>query len=195
MTPRKAHGRHAVPAPTPPAGPAGGAGLAAALVPWRRRILWLLLTWVVLVGIATVLGLVPHVPILLAATVAAFVLGWHVIDHATAQHVTVWPLVDSELGASGRGNDFRVANLAGRLEAANIRGEGRQALVHDLHVQLQVLVRERLYAKHGLVVEEEPRWSEAVTPPELWQLLVTLPPPDLYRPDKLDPLLRRIEQW
>ncbi len=46
--------------------------------------------------------------------------------------------------------------------------------MHDLHVQLQVLIRERLYAKHGLVAEEEPRWAEAVTPPELWQLLVGL---------------------
>ena len=33
------------------------------------------------------------------------------------------------------------------------------------------------------------------TPPELWDLLVGLPPPDLYRPQRLDPILRRIEQW
>ena len=67
--------------------------------------------------------------------------------------------------------------------------------MHDLHVQLQDLVRERLYVRHGLVVEDEPRWSEGVTPPELWQLLVALPPSDLYRPATLDPILRRIEQW
>ena len=27
--------------------------------------------------------------------------------------------------------------------------------MHDLHLQLQVLVRERLYARHGIVAEEE----------------------------------------
>ena len=32
-------------------------------------------------------------------------------------------------------------------------------------------------------------------PRELWDFLVTLPPPDLYRPDRLDQILRRIEQW
>jgi hypothetical protein len=180
-------GRHSAPSPA--------RGIAATLVPWRRRILTLVVTWVVLVALAIALGLVPQVPILLAATVAAFVLGWHAIDHVAAQHVTVWPLVDGELGLGGRGNDFRVANLAGRLEAANVRAEGRESLVHDLHVQLQVIIRERLYSKHGLVAEEEPRWSEGVTPPELWQLLVALPPADLYRPDRLDPILRRIEQW
>ena len=87
------------------------------------------------------------------------------------------------LAGQGRGNDFRVTNLAGRLEAANTRGEGRESVVHDLHLQLQILIRERLHAKHGIVAEEEPRWAQGVTPP------------DLYRPQRLDPILRRIEQW
>ena len=190
MAAETSRGRHAAPART-----TATAGLSATLAPWRRRIAILLLTWLVLVVLTALLGLLPDVPLLLAAVVAAFVLGWHLVDHVAAQHITVWPLVDGELGTGTRGNDFRVANLARRLEAANTRGEGRESLVHDLHVQLQVIVRERLYAKHGIVAEEEPRWAEGVTPPELWEMLVALPPPDLYRPDKLDPLLRRIEQW
>jgi hypothetical protein len=118
-----------------------------------------------------------------------------VVDHAEDNHLKVWPLVDGEIGGRGRGNDFRVTNLAGRLAAANEAKEGRETLVHDLHVQLQELIRERLYARHGLLAEEEPRWAEAVTPPQLWELLVGLPPPDLYRPDRLGPILTSIEEW
>ena len=170
-------------------------GLARAFRPWRRRVVGLALTWAGLSLFTAALGLAPDVPVILAMLVAAALLLWHVVDHTAPQHLTTWPLVDGDLGAQGRGNDFRVTNLAGRLEAANTRGEGRESVVHDLHLQLQVLIRERLHAKHGIVAEEEPRWAQAVTPPDLWDLLVGLPPPDLYRPQRLDPILRRIEQW
>lgn len=189
---RRRRGRHAPP-PTTPARQV--AGLREVLQPWRRRIVAVLLTWLAFVAATALLGLTPDAPRLLTLLVATFVIAWHVIDHVGSLGRTVWPLVDGELGSGGRGNDFRVTNLAARLEAANVHGEGREALVHDLHVQLQALVRERLFVRHGLVVEDEPRWSEGVTPPELWRLLVELPPPDLYRPARLDPILRRIEQW
>ena len=169
--------------------------VATAVRPWRRRLAWLLATWVGISLLTAALGLEPDVPVLLAILVSIAVLVWHLIDHTGSQHLTSWPLVDGDLGAHSRGNDFRVTNLAARLEAANTRAEGRESLVRDLHLQLQVLVRERLYAKHGIVAEEEPRWAQGVTPPELWDLLVELPPPDLYRPQRLDPILRRIEQW
>lgn len=169
--------------------------MAAELRPWRRRLFGLLLTWVALSALTAALGLEPDVPVLLAILVSAALLVWHLVDHTAPQHVTVWPLVDAEFGSHSRGNDFRVANLAGRLEAADLRREGRETAVQEVHRQLQVLIRERLYAKHGIVAEEEPRWAEGATPPELWELLVGLPPPDLYRPQRLDPILRRIEQW
>lgn len=169
--------------------------MAAALRPWRRRLVGLLLTWVALSALTAALGLTPDVPVLLAILVSVAVLIWHLVDHTAPLHLTVWPLVDGGFGSHSRGNDFRVANLAGRLEAADTRREGRESVVHDVHRQLQVLIRERLYAKHGIVAEEEPRWAEGATPPELWDLLVGLPPPDLYRPQRLDPILRRIEQW
>ena len=169
--------------------------IAAAVRPWRRRLVGLLLTWVVLAALTAALGLAADVPVLLAILLAAALLLWHLIDHTAPQHLTVWPLVDGDLGGRLRGSDFRVTNLAGRLEAADTRREGRESVVHDLHLQLQVLIRERLYARHGIVAEEEPRWAQSVTPPELWDLLVGLPPPDLYRPQRLDPILRRIEQW
>jgi hypothetical protein len=146
-------------------------------------------------ALTAALGLAPDVPVLLAMLLSVALLGWHVVDHTAPQHLTVWPLVDGDFTGHGRGNDFRVTNLAGRLEAANTRREGRESIVHDLHLQLQVLIRDRLYARHGIVAEEEPRWAQSVTPPELWDLLVGLPPPDLYRPQRLDPILRRIEQW
>ena len=169
--------------------------LSTSLRPWRRRIGGLLLVWLAAVGATFALGLSPDVPALLAILIAGAALVWHAVDHTAAQHITSWPLVDGELGRSGRGNDFRVANLAGRLEAANTRGEGRESLVHDLHLQLQVIIRERLFAKHGILAEEEPRWAQAAMPPDLWDFLVSLPPHDLYRPERLDPILRRIEQW
>jgi hypothetical protein len=171
------------------------ARLLASLRPWRRRLGWLLVVWLAAVGATFALGLAPDVPALLAILIAGAVLIWHAMDHSAAQHVTTWPLVDGELGRNGRGNDFRVANLAARLDAANTRAEGREPLVHDLHVQLQVIIRERLFAKHGILAEEEPTWAQRAMPTELWEFLVTLPPPDLYRPERLDAILRRIEQW
>jgi hypothetical protein len=187
------HGIPTAPGPRPTS--RGWRGVVQSLRPWKRRIVGLLITWVVIAGVTVAVGTSPNVPVLLVVLVALAVLLWHVVDHAEAHHLTIWPLVDGELVGQGRGNDFRVTNLAGRLAAANLAKEGRETLVHDLHVQLQVLIRERLYAKHGLVAEEEPRWSEGVTPPDLWELLVGLPPPDLYRPERLDPILTRIEKW
>ncbi len=171
------------------------AALREALRPWKRRLAGLVAVWAGIALLTAALGLQPDVPGLLAILVAVALIVWQVLDHTAPQHLTVWPLVDSELGSQGRGNDFRVANLAGRLEAADTRGEGRESLVHDLHLQLQVLIRERLFAKHGIIAEEEPKWAQGVTPPDLWDLLVGLPPTDLYRPQRLDPILRRIEQW
>jgi hypothetical protein len=193
--------RRGIPAPgaqTPPPGEATTPRvrhLGRALAPWRRRLLQLGGAWVVFALGTAALGLGPNVPVLLAALLAVAALTWHLVDHAESHHLTTWALNDGDRLGRGRGNDFRVTNLAGRLEAANTSREGREALVHDLHVQLQVLVRERLRAKHGIAAEEEPRWAEAVTPPELWQLLVGLPPTDLYRPERLGPILTRLEKW
>ncbi|EWT00472.1 hypothetical protein N865_15610 [Intrasporangium oryzae NRRL B-24470] len=173
----------------------GFGAVAAALGPWRHRLLWLGGLWVAIAVGAAVLGLRPDAPHLLAILLALAAILWYASDHTATHHVTVWPLTDGTLGSGTRGNDFRATSLAARIEAANSRGEGRETLVHDLHVQLSTIIRERLWTKHALVIEEEPKWSQGVMPPELWEFLVTLPPPDLYRPDKLDPILRRIEQW
>ena len=122
------------------------AALREALRPWKRRLAGLVAVWAGIALLTAALGLQPDVPGLLAILVAVALIVWQVLDHTAPQHLTVWPLVDSELGSQGRGNDFRVANLAGRLEAADTRGEARESLVHDLHLQLQVLIRERLFA-------------------------------------------------
>ncbi|MBB2987015.1 hypothetical protein [Terracoccus luteus] len=171
------------------------ARVASVLAPWRRRLVTVVVVWLVLVLGAAVIGLSPAVPLLLLGVLAVMALGWFVADHLAANSVTVWPLVDGELGSGNRGDDFRVTSLAHRLEAADTRGEGREAVVRDLHAVLVGIVRERLFATHGIVPEEEPRWAEGVTPPELWQLVVGLPPADLYRPVVLDGILRRIENW
>ena len=180
------------------AGVARAVGLAEAVAaarPWRRRIVTLALLWLVAVLGAQVIGLSPSVLIFFVVLAAIFSVTWFVLDHTAANHLTVWPLVDGHLGAGARGNDFKVTSLATRLEAANARSEGREALVRDLHQQLCTIIRERLFAKHGLVIEQEPRWSEGVMPPELWDFIVTLPPADLYRPATLDGILQRIETW
>ncbi len=185
--------------PTPGAGPASPAGALAELVaaarPWRRRVVSVVIVWLVLVIAAFALGLAPVVPLFLVVITALFAVSWFVVDHEAANHLTVWSLVDGQLGVGSRGNDFRVTSLANRLEAANTRAEGREALVRDLHQQLTTIIRERLFAKHALVIEEEPRWSQGVMPTELWEFIVSLPTPDLYRPEKLDGILRRIENW
>ncbi|MEO6996505.1 MAG: hypothetical protein ABI112_00295 [Terracoccus sp.] len=169
--------------------------VVAAARPWRRRLATFAIVWLVAVLGAQVLGLSPSVPIFFVVLASIFSVAWFVVDHTAANHLTVWPLVDGRLGSGSRGNDFRVTSLATRLEGANTRSEGREALVRDLHLQLSTIIRERLFAKHGLIIEEEPRWSEGVMPPELWDFIVTLPPPDLYRPAKLDGVLQRIEKW
>jgi hypothetical protein len=176
-------------------GPSGIRTLVSGLAPWRHRLLVLGGTWAAIALAATLLGLRPDVPQLLAILLVGATILWYVADHGAAHHVTTWPLTDGSLGTGTRGNDFRATSLATRIEAANARAEGREALVRDLHIQLSTIIRERLWAKHGLVIEEEPKWSQGVMPPELWEFLVTLPPADLYRPDQLDHILRRIEQW
>lgn len=175
--------------------PSGIRTLVAAARPWRRRVIGIALTWAAVALSAAVLGLRPDVPRLAVVLVAAAAIAWYAADHSSSQGLTSWPLADRELSGGNRGNDVRVTNLASRLEAANARPEGRPEVVHDLHNRLSQVIRERLHAKHGIVIEEEPKWAEGVMPKELWDFLVTLPPPDLYRPERLDQILRRIEQW
>ena len=163
--------------------------------PWPGRIGWVLAIWLVVVGFGAVLGHQPNVPQLAALLVAVAVLAWYVLDHLGTTSVTHWPASDLYRSRARRGQDFRVTNLASRLEAARTRREAREGLVEDLHQQLSIIIRERLHAKHGLVIEDEPEWSRGVMPPELWNFVTDPPDPDLWRPATLDQVLRRIEQW
>lgn len=169
--------------------------LLEGLRPWRHRLLWLAVAWLLLLIFAALLGLAAsaaHLAVLLAA---GALLLWYAVDHAAAGAVTAWPLTDvPELGGA-RGGDFRTANLAARLEEAAVRGLGREDLARDLHVQLAAIVAERLDAKHGITIEAEPKWAKGVMPPELWDLVTQPPPRDLADPTRLDQTLRRIEQW
>lgn len=173
--------------------PSGIRSLAGALHPWRRRLLGIVIAWGVIALFTGLIGLRPDVPRLAVALVASAAILWYAIDHFGSHRLVVWPLTDSELSTGNRGNDYQVTNLAARLEGANARPEGRPELVHHLHTRLSEIIRERLHAKHGLAVDEEA--ARDVMPAELWEFLETQPPPDLYRPDRLDQILRRIEQW
>ena len=175
--------------------PSGIRQVLARLGPWRRRVVGLLLTWLGLVLAAVLLGLRPSVPHVAALLLAGAMLLWFVMDHTAAAHLTVWPLTDAgELGAA-RGGDFRVTNLAARLEAAGGRGEGRDDLARDLHAQLTTIIDQRLDALHGITLETEPKWAKGVMPPELWDFVSRPADPDLPSPAHLDQILRRIEQW
>jgi hypothetical protein len=175
--------------------PSGIRSVVAVVRPWRRRVAAIVIVWAVIALFTGLIGLRPDVPRLAVVLVASGALIWFAVDHLASQQLVVWPLMDTQLSAGNRGNDYQVMGLAARLEGANARPEGRPELVHHLHTRLSEIIRERLFAKHGIVIEEEPKWAEGVMPPELWDFLVTLPPPDLYRPDRLDQILRRIEQW
>jgi hypothetical protein len=165
------------------------------LRPWRGRIGWVVASWLVVVGFGAFLGHRPNIPQLAALLVAVAVLAWYVLDHLGTTTVTHWPASDLYRSRARRGQDFRVTNLATRIEAAKTRREGREGLVQDLHQQLGTIIRERLHAKHGLVIEEEPDWSRGVMPPELWSFVTDPPDPNLWRSGRLDQILRRIEQW
>lgn len=162
---------------------------------WHRRVATATGLWLLLVGFGAFLGQDASVPQLAALIAAMAMLLWYLVDHAGSNAVTHWPVSDLYRFSSQRGQDFRVRNLASRLEAATERGEGRESLVEDLHGQLTAIVEERLHAKHGLVLAEEPKWAQGVMPPELWDLITHLPDPDLYRPERLDAVLERIERW
>lgn len=162
---------------------------------WRRRVLHVLGVWLALVLGAAALGIAPDVLQLGAILVAGAVLAWYVVDHATANHVATWPLADLDERGAQRGGDYQVTSLASRLRAADLQRQGRADVNRLLHHQLSTIIGERLYAKHGITIEEEPRWAQSVMPPELWDFVTGLPDPTLYSPAKLDPFLRRIEQW
>ena len=168
--------------------------LVAVARPWRRRLLQLVGIWLGVVVMALVLDLRPDVAQLGAILLAAAMAVWYLLDHTDANRFAAWPLTDSER-TDRRGGDYRASNLAARLEAADLRAEGRPDLTRQLHVQLSTIILERLFAKHGITIEEEPRWAQGVMPPELWDLVTGLPDPALYSPARLDQILRRIEQW
>jgi hypothetical protein len=163
--------------------------------PWHRRIAGAAGVWLAFVAFGALVGQEASVPQLAALVLTLAMLVWYLGDHAASNAVTHWPASDLYQARSHRGQDFRVTNLASRLEGATERGEGRESLVEDLHAQLTTIIRERLYAKHGLVPEEEPRWSQGVMPPELWEFMMHVPDADLYRPAKLNAVLERIEKW
>lgn len=176
-------------------GPGGIRELVRTTRPWHRRTAWAAGVWLMFVAFGAVLGQDASVPQLAALVVALAMLVWYLVDHATSNAVTHWPVSDFYRSRSHRGQDFRVTNLATRLQAANERGEGRESLVDDLHGQLTTIIRERLHAKHGLVLEEEPKWSQGVMPPGLWDFIMSVPDPDLYQPEKMNAVLERIEKW
>lgn len=175
--------------------PGGIRSHLAMVRPWGRRVLQLLAVWLGLVLMAAVLGLTPSVVQLGAILVAGAALLWYLVDHTAPHHISVWPLTDPTETTTHLGGDFRVTQLAQRLEAADLHREGRAELTKRLHHQLSAIIDERLFAKHGITIEEEPRWAEAVMPPELWDFATGLPDPALYSPANLDRILRRIEQW
>lgn len=162
---------------------------------WRRRIAWAGGVWLILVVFGAFLGQDASVPQLAALIIAVAMITWYLMDHVASNAVTHWPIGDLYRFRMERGQDFRVTNLASRLEGANERGEGRESLTEDLHAQLTTIIRERLHAKYGLVLEEEPKWSEGVMPRELWDFIMHLPHPGLYRPAELNAVLERIEKW
>lgn len=163
--------------------------------PWPGRVAWAVGAWLAVVAFGAVGGQAASVPQVAAVVLAVAMLAWYVLDHAALHAVTQWPVSDRYRSRLQRGQDFRVTHLATRLRAANERGEGRDSLVDDLHGQLTTIIRERLHSKHGLVLEEEPRWSQGVMPPELWDFMMRMPDPELYRADTLSAVLERIERW
>ncbi|MDN5798381.1 MAG: hypothetical protein L0H79_21900 [Intrasporangium sp.] len=163
--------------------------------PWHRRIAWTAGVWLALIVLGALLGQHASVLQLAVLIVAVAMLIWYLMDHVGSNAVTHWPVSDLYRFRSHRGEDFRVTNLASRLRGASERGEGRESLVEDLHDQLTTIIRERLYAMHGIVIEEEPRWSQGVMPAELWDFVTHPPDPELYRPGRLEAVLGRIERW
>lgn len=170
-------------------------GMRQTLRAWRRRILALIGTWVALVLMTAALGLRPSILHFAVILLAGAMIVWYAVDHGAANQLRRWPLTDIVGPMPRRGGDYRVTSLAGRLLAADLRGEGRPELTRQLHGHLSMIIRERLFAKHGITIEEEPRWAEGVMPPELWDFVTGLPDPALYSPTHLDQILRRIEQW
>jgi hypothetical protein len=175
--------------------PRGIRGLVETVRPWGRRAVQLLAVWLGLVVMTAVLGLTPSVVQLGGILAAGAALLWYLMDHTVPNHMSTWPLTDVTELTTHLGGDFRVTQLAQRLEAADLHREGRAELTKRLHHQLSAIIDERLFAKHGITIEEEPRWAEGVMPPELWDFATGLPDPALYSPANLDEILRRIEQW
>lgn len=163
--------------------------------PWRSRALRLLATWLAFVVLTALMGLAPDVVQLGVILLAVAVVVWYVLDHWSANRAFLWPLTDPVDRGGRRGADFRVESLAVRLAHADRQAESRPELTRHLHEQLSTIIRERLHAKHGITIEDEPRWAQGVMPAELWEFATGLPHPALYSPAVLDGILRRIEQW
>jgi hypothetical protein len=175
--------------------PGGLRGLVATGGPWVRRVLRLLAVWLGLLVLTAAVGLSPSVGQLGAILIAGAAVAWYLLDHTAANHVSVWPLTDPNERTGQRGGDFRTTQLAARLRDADVHADGRAELTRRLHHQLSTIIEERLFAKHGITMEDEPRWAQGVMPAELWSFVNGPPDPALHSPDRLDQILRRIEQW
>ena len=165
------------------------------LRPWRRRLVGLLLTWVVLSALTAALGLAPDVPVLLAILVAARPAG-------LARHRPHRAASTSRCGRSSTATSratreattsaSRTSPLGSRPPTPAERGA--RASCTTCTCSCRCSSANASTPSTASSPRRSP-WAQGVTPPELWDLLVGLPPPDLYRPQRLDPILRRIEQW
>lgn len=162
---------------------------------WRRRLIGGLTAYVVLLLALGALGLEPSPGLFAAFLVAAVSVLAFFADRRGDSQPELWPTPSASTPGLGRGADHKATALARRLASIAEAPQGTRAnLARDLHVQLSVVVADRVLRRHGRDVLTDPAAAREVLPPDLAELV--LGPPDERRltdPATLSHLLDRIE--
>ena len=159
---------------------------------WGRRLMRVVPPWLVALTLLAVVGLSPSVPLAAAALVAGLGL-LSALDPATADESD--PLASHTHQWGGRrGSDQRTLALARQLARLASSRYGGEQLAHDVHARLRAVLEAHVWRTHGVDLPRHTEWAPRLLPPDLAAFYAAPPNPRDLRPDRLGPLLTRIEQ-
>jgi hypothetical protein len=155
---------------------------------WVARVLTTTVLWLVVVGVATYFGNQPR-PLLLAMGFAAVgAVVWLYLDVSAEHEVPQWDRPDED-PVREPGEDPRLALLrrvvAQHQDAREVGG--------TLHAHLRELADHRLMSRYGVAWRSDPERAEPLLGPELTAVVRQQPPYPRLGIDRVDHLLRRIE--
>lgn len=159
---------------------------------WRRALRFALTWLAVVLGLAG-LGLQPAVPLLAAVAVAAYTLVV-TVEEPVREEISSWVSGDLSGVSLTRGSDHRTTALAEQLARVPANPDTMVELSRRVHQRLCAVLDARVWRAQHIDLPRNMEWARQILPPELADLYLLDPTPDLLRAETLDRHLTRIEQ-